>query len=177
MSQVVGIFNGPREVEEARDLIAGAGYRGPALTLLSPAAAGPRTRLRHRGDVMLRSAVRWAVYGSLIVEVPTLIVLFILPVDINVRVFMGSTVWKIGAAFGAWLGGALVSEQGLDEEAADEHEIYLAEGFYILAANVRGTDRPFARGAMIESGAADVRDVAGSFIVRSPKPLPTAVRS
>ncbi len=176
MSQVVGIFNGPREAEEARDLIAGAGCRGTALTLLSP-STGPRTRLRHRGDVMLRSAVRWAVYGSLIVEVPTLIVLFILPVDINVRVFMGSTVWKIGAAFGAWLGGALVSEQGLDAETADEHESYLAEGLYILAASVRGADRPFARGAMIESGAADVRDVAGSFIVRSPKPLPVAVRS
>ena len=177
MSQIVGIFQRPSEAEAAHALIADAGYREPRLVLLRPVdAREPLVRFCHRGELMLRSALRWAIYGSLMIEVPGLLLLFLLPVDTTVKVFMGATIWKFGAAFGAWLGGALASERGVDEETADEYESYLAEGLYIIAADVQSKDRPFVRGAMIESGAGYARNIEGSFIMRTPR-SPTTVGS
>jgi hypothetical protein len=171
MSSVVGIFEDERGVSAARELLIGSGYPDSGLALLRPPGDRDyrRTILRHRGEVMLRAAVRWGIIGALMVEIPSLIIVLMLPVDINVKVFMGATMWKFGAGFGSWIGAIAAGERGLDEEIADEYESRLEHGFYVLGADVRRRDRPFARGAMLESGAIEARDVVGTFEVKVPK--------
>ena len=171
MSSVVGIFEDERGIIAARELLVASGYPDSGLALLKPVSAHDyrRTILRHRGEVMLRAAVRWGVIGALAVEIPSLIIVLMLPVDINVKVFMAATMWKFGAAFGSWIGAIAAGERGLDEELADEYELRLEHGFYVLGADVRRRDRPFARGAMLESGALEARDVVGTFEVKAPK--------
>ena len=170
MRQVVGTFAGRAALDAAERLFAGAGYTDQELTLLSPPEHDePVPALTHRGESMLRAAVRWGIIGALIVEVPSVIALLLLPVDINVKVLMAATVWKLGAAFGAWLGAAFATEKGLDEEVADAYEQQLGAGRWVLGADVRRRDRPFARGVMLESDAVDVRDVTGTFEVKRPR--------
>ena len=176
MRQIVGTFAGRAALDAAGRLFADAGYTDRELTLLSPPGEHERVpALTHRGESMLRAAVRWGIIGALIVEVPSVIALLLLPVDINVRVLMAATVWKIGAAFGAWLGAVFAGEKGLDEEVAEAYQQHLGEGRWVLGAKVRRRDRPFARGAMLESDALDVRDVIGTFEVKplgAPKRVP-----
>ena len=81
--------------------------------------------------------------------------------------FMLASVWKFGAAFGAWLGIMYGGERGLDQDTAEDYEAHLAAGRWVVAADVRRRDRQSARGALVESGALEARDVRGTF---EPKP-------
>ena len=173
MTRIVGIFEDGQGTRAAQQLLAGAGYR-PGLVAPSPDEVAAPTLLKHRGEAMFKAALRWCILGSLIVEVPTLLILFALPVDMTVRVFMGATMWKFGAAFGGWIGLIMAEEQGLDSDLAAEYESHLSSGRSVLSADVRRGDRPFARGVMVESGAVDVRDVVGTFEVKVPPARKTA---
>ena len=175
MHQVVGTFARRSELDAASRLLDAAGYRAE-LTLLSPPEADRLAApLAQRGELMLRAAVRWGISGALIVEVPSVIALLLLPVDSNVKVLMAATMWKFGAAFGAWFGAASAGERGLDQEVAEDYEARLEQGGWVLGAGVRRGDRPFARGVMLESDAFDVRDVIGTFETK-PEPDPQPAR-
>ena len=177
MHQVVGTFARRSELDAASRLLDAAGYRAE-LTLLSPPGADRLAApLAQRGELMLRAAVRWGIIGALVVEVPSVIALLLLPVDINVKVLMAATMWKFGAAFGAWFGAASAGERGLDQEVAEDYEARLEQGGWVLGADVRRGDRPFARGVMLESDAFDVRDVIGTFETKpAPDPKPARRR-
>jgi hypothetical protein len=167
MSAIAAIFDNERSANAARDILADAGY--PSVVIkASHDPFDPPVELKHRGELMLRGAVKWGVIGALAVEIPSLIVLLFLPVDVNVKVFMAATMWKFGAGFGAWLGAAFTSDRGLDAERAEDYESELARGRRILAVNVRNRDRLFARGALVESDALEVRDINGTFELRVP---------
>ncbi len=164
MHLVVGTFAGRSALEAAGQLFDAAGIAAEELTLLPPPAAGRAPApLAHRGELMLRAAVRWGIIGALVVEVPSVIALLILPVDVNVKVLMAAIMWKFGAGFGAWFGAASVAERGLDQEVAEDYEARLERGGWVLGVDVSRSDRPFARGVMLESDAFDVRDVIGTF--------------
>lgn len=165
MSTLVGVFEQDRGALSARDILTDADYHATVLRR-SRDPYDPPTRFKHRGEVMLRAAVKWGIIGALIIEVPFLVLLFILPVDVNVKVFMASTVWKFGAAFGAWIGAMSAGERGLDAERAEDYEDELINGRRLLSVNVASRDRRFARGAILESGAVEVRDVVGTFEVK-----------
>ena len=176
MHLVVGTFAGRSTLDAAGQLFDAAGFAPEELTLLAPPAAGRAAApLAQRGELMLRAAVRWGIIGALAVEVPSVIVLLLLPVDINVKVLMAATMWKFGAGFGAWLGAASAGERGLDQEVAEDYEARLERGGWVLGADVRRRDRPFARGVMLESDAFDVRDVIGTFEAK-PAHVPKPVR-
>ena len=164
MHLVVGTFAGRSALDAAARLLDGADYRAESLTLLAPPRPGTLAApLAQRGELMLRAAVRWGIIGALIIEVPSVITLLLLPVDVNVKVLMAATMWKLGAAFGAWFGAAAAAERGLDQEVAEDYEARLERGGWVLGVGVRRGDRPFARGVMLESDAFDVRDVIGTF--------------
>lgn len=176
MSHMVGTYTRASAADAARDLLMDAGYMADRVVLLSPNQAGeniPPLHLRQRGESMVRGAVRWGIIGALVTEVPLVIALLFLPVDVNVKVLLASTVWKFGGAFGAWLGVMAASEHGLESEVASRYELLLNNGAWVLSADVRRKHRSFARGAMLESDALDVLDVHGTFEV---KPLPVAAR-
>ncbi len=172
MSKVVGIFDDAEQALEARCLLTDKGCEDSRLILIGPAAGDlvPHATLKHRGETMLRSAVRWAVLGALIVEIPSVVLVLLLPVDVNVKVFMGATMWKFGAAFGAWFGAMAVQERGLEDGTAQVYEEHLQAGRWILSADVPRRQRPAARGAMIESDALEVRDVVGTFEAKPTQP-------
>ena len=162
MSTVVGIFEHEQSAQSARDILMDADYDATVLRR-SHDPYDPPLRFKQRGEVMLRAAVKWGIICALIIEVPSLALLMMLPVDVNVKVFMGATVWKFGAAFGAWIGAMSAGERGLDAERAEDYEVELMNGRRILSVNVTSRDRRFARGAILESGAIEVRDVVGTF--------------
>ena len=54
-----------------------------------------------------------------------------------------------------------------DAERAEDYEVELMNGRRILSVNVTSRDRRFARGAILESGAVEVRDVVGTFEVKA----------
>ena len=174
MHLVVGTFAGRSALDAASRLFDAAGIAAKELTLLSPPATGRATApLAHRGELMLRAAVRWGIIGALVIEVPSVIALLILPVDLNVNVLMAAIMWKFGAGFGAWFGAASVAERGLDQEVAEDYEARLERGGWVLGVDVSRGDRPFARGVMLESEAFDVRDVIGTFEAKpAPRPKP-----
>ena len=159
---VVGVFDDLGTARAAEAVIASTG-RPSTLVASGPDGLGFAGPLLRRGDTLLRTTIRWGVIGALVIELPSLIALLMLPVDINVKVFLAATVWKVGAIFGAWLGAIAAEERGLLPEHIDEYERHLARGRYVLAADVRWQERPHVRGAMLESGASLVRDVVGTF--------------
>lgn len=166
MTAVVGVFDDRAGAEAAERLLEDAGLGGRMSAAHPP--AGARPRLARRGERMLRAAIKWCVWGSLIVEVPTLIALLLVPMDINVKVLLGATLWKFGAGFGAWLGAMSAGEQGLDDERAAEYEELLAEGYSLVAVDVRPRRRPGVRGALLESGALSLRDLRGTIALKPP---------
>ncbi|MEX2598505.1 MAG: hypothetical protein WD533_02505 [Dehalococcoidia bacterium] len=173
MGQIVGIYTRQTAADAAQDLLMDAGYLSERVRLLRPrgsADEAPLLRLNRRGESMVRMAVRWGIIGALITEVPLVIVLLFLPIDVNAKVLMASTVWKFGAAFGAWLGVMAASERGLEADEANRYEELLNQGNWILSADVRAKHRPFARGAMVESDAVDVSDVRGTFELKPQSP-------
>jgi hypothetical protein len=159
---VVGVFDDLGGARAAEAVIASTG-RPSTLVAAGPDGLGFAGPLLRRGDILLRTMIRWGVIGALIIEAPWLIALLMLPVDTNVKVFLAATVWKVGAIFGAWFGVIAAEERGLLPEHIDEYERHLADGRCLLAADVRWAERPHVRGAMLESGATDVRDVVGTF--------------
>ena len=174
MTAVVGVFDDPAGARAAQALLEDAGLAERTSAAHPPSGAPPM--LTRRGERMLRAAVKWCVVGSLIVEIPTLIALLVVPMDINVKVLLGATLWKFGAGFGAWLGAMSAGEQGLDDERAAEYEGLLAEGYSLVAVDVRPRRRPGARGVLIESGAVSLRDVRGTIALK-PTPAPRRVRA
>ena len=166
MSTLVGVFERERGVRSAREILADANY--DATVLRRPHDPyDPPVRFKHRGELMMRAAVKWGIIGALIVEVPSVVLFWVLPVDMNVKVLMAAMVWKLGAGFGAWIGAMSAGERGLDAERAEDYEEYLINGRRILAVTVASRDRRFARGAIIESGAVEVREVVGTFEVKA----------
>ena len=167
MTAVVGVFD-RRDAAVAAELLldeAGFGERISVACALPDDVAGP-PRLARRGETMLRAAVKWAILGSLIVELPSLVAIMLLPIDLNVKILLAATMWKFGAAFGSWLGAMAATDNGLDDEIADEYERHLALGRALIAVDVREGLRPGIRGALIESGALSIRNVRGAFILR-----------
>ena len=176
MYQIVGTFADRSALDAAGRLFGTAGYATETLTLLAPTELGRRAApLTQRGELMLRAAVRWGIIGALIIEVPSVIAMLLLPVDVNVKVLMAAIMWKFGAGFGAWFGAASAGERGLEQEVAEDYEARLERGGWVLAVDVHRRDRPFARGVMLESDAFDVRDVIGTFETK-PEPGPKPVR-
>ena len=176
MTAVVGVFDDRAGALAAQTLLEDAGFAERMSVTHPPSGAAPL--LTRRGERMLRAAVKWCVLGSLIVEVSTLIALLVVPMDINVKVLLGATLWKFGAGFGAWIGAMSAGEQGLDDERAAEYEELLAEGYSLVAVDVRPRRRPGVRGALLESGAVSLRDVRGTIVLKSPpasRRVPVAV--
>lgn len=171
MTAVVGVFDDRRSAVAAEQLLdeAGFGERVEAAHALADDGFGT-PRLARRGETMLRAAIEWGIWGSLIVEVPALAALLLFPLDMNVKILLAATVWKFGAAFGAWLGAMAVTDDGVDDEIADAYEAHLEQGRALLAVDVAPRLRPGVRGLMLESGALHVRDVRGRLVLeRSPK--------
>lgn len=169
MTAVVGIFENRAAAIAAEQLLDEAGFGDrTGITYVLPDDGPAPPRLARRGETMLRAAVKWGIWGSLIIEVPSLIALLIVPMDINVKILLAATVWKFGAAFGSWIGAMSAGEEGLDDEHAAEYEALLAAGYAVVAVDVRTRHRPGIRGALLESGAKSLRDVRGTFVLKQP---------
>ncbi len=166
MTSIVALFGERPQAEAACDLLTGAGYTSEDVTMLSPHAGDAQRPLLHTGESILRSALRWGVIGALALELPTVVAMLVIPVDVTVKVLLLASVWKLGAAFGAWLGGMSGSDRGIDEDMARDYQAQLLKGRWIVAAAVRRPDRMGARGIMIESSAIEVRDVRGTLELR-----------
>lgn len=175
MTAVVGIFEHRSAAVAAERLLEEAGFANRmGVTYVLPDDSPAPPRLARRGETMLRAAIKWGILGSLIIEVPSLIALLIVPMDLNVKILLAATVWKFGAAFGSWIGAMAAGEEGLDDEHAAEYEALLGSGYSLIAVDVRTRQRPGIRGALLESGALSLRDVRGSFVLKQP-PGPTRV--
>ena len=162
MSTLVAIFEGEGGAESARAILADGGYEA-VVWRSSHDPYDPPIRFRRHNEFILRGAVKWGIIGALVIEIPALILLLMLPIGLNAKVLMGSTVWKFGAGFGAWLGAATAADRGLDSERADDFQRDLTSGRRIVTVDIAGRDRRSARGALIESGAVEVRDLYGTF--------------
>ena len=79
----------------------------------------------------------------------------------------------MGALFGGMLGAVVGSHRGLEPEVAKGYESHLSNGAYVFAVRVDRKDAPHTRGALIETGAFDVRDVEGNFIAKKAAASPT----
>lgn len=177
MTAVVGIFEDRSAAVAAEQLLEEAGFGDrTGMTYVLPDDGPAPPLLARRGETMLRAAIKWGIWGSLIIEVPSLIALLIVPMDINIKILLAATVWKFGAAFGSWIGAMSAGEEGLDDEHAAEYEALLASGYAIIAVDVRTRHRPGIRGALLESGALSLRDIRGTFVLKRP-PGPTRVRA
>ena len=172
MTLVVGFFEGSSTVAAACGLLDDAGLTEHVTVLSVPADDVRLSRLLHRGEAMLRAGVKWGLLGSVIVEGPSVLALLVLPIDRNVKVLLAATVWKFGAAFGAWIGAMSAGEHGLDEELAAEYEQHLSLGRSLPIVDVPSRRRPMIRGLLLESGALSIRDVRGTFANKS-LPTPT----
>ena len=146
----------------------GAGLFAPSAVLVDVATGTVVPLLRRRNESILRTAVRWGIVGALLVELPFLAVLPFVHMDTAVLVFLAVSLWKFGAGFGAWFGAMAGQERGLEPELATAYERHLASGRWLVTARAGRRERPQTRGALMESGASDVRDVQGTFIVKPP---------
>ena len=175
MTAVVGIFEHRPAAVAAEQLLEEVGFGSRmGVTYVLPDDSPTPPRLARRGETMLRAAIKWGIWGSLIIEVPSLIALLIVSMDINVKILLAATVWKFGAAFGSWIGAMSVGEEGLDDEHAAEYEALLAAGYAVIAVDVGARHRPGIRGVLLESGALSLRDIRGTFVLKQP-PGPTRV--
>lgn len=185
--QVVGLFRTEESVVEAAQILNASGYHPTDLDLVSTEPLHDPSlplvsrhvrlgRLMERPEGTLPYALRWAVIGSLVVEIPVLIWVIIAFGSWGIQVFLGSTLWKFGAFFGGLLGAIVGADRGLESEAVHRYQEQLALGAFALAARVEHRDAPYARGIFIESCAFDIRTVEGRFIAKSeplgPAPVP-----
>lgn len=173
MRTIVGLFDDELGARHAYQTLQAAGLAQRQLTLFAPGRQ-PRARagapvLISKGESILGTAVRWGIAGAVGVEVPSLVLIMVLPVDVNVKVLLGATVWKFGAAFGAWLGAMAGAEHGVEGELARAYEVQLRNGRWLVAAAASGRQARHTRGAMLESGALEARDVDGTLEMRVPK--------
>ena len=171
MSSIVGVFTNRDGADAACRLLEQAGYDQEAVSVLAPPPDAPLGRpapLLQRGESMLRTGVKWGIVGALVVEAPFVALFFFVPADGAIKMLMLASAWKFGAAFGGWLGVMFGGERGLDQDAAEEYEQRLANGAWLVAADVRRRHRSAARGAMVESGASEARDIRGTLEARRP---------
>ena len=171
MTAIVGVFDDRSAAAAAKLLLedVGFGEKVDVTQALSADDSG-MPRLARRGETMLRSAIKWGIWGSLIIEIPSLIALLIFPLDVNIKILLAATVWKFGAAFGSWIGAMAVSEDGLDDETAADYEAHLADGRTLVAVDVQSRHRPGIRGILLESGALSVQNVRGTFVLKPAAP-------
>lgn len=170
MNTIVALFDDEAAARRAHQALRAAGLAGHQLALLAPGHL-PRARadasvVLAKGDSVLGTAVRWGIIGAVGVEVPLLALTIALPVDVNVKVLIGATAWKFGAAFGVWLGAMAGAEHGVDGELARDYEMQLRNGRWLIAAAVMARSARHVRGALLESGALEVRDVDGTLEMR-----------
>ncbi len=175
--QIVGLFVREGGVVEAARMLHAAGCSSSNLDLVSqgdlyrpelhPLLRHVRIgRLFQRPEGMWPSALRWGLIGSVLVEIPVLIWVLLAFESWGVQVLLAATLWKIGTMFGSILGAIAGKDQGLESRVARGYEANLAQGSLVLAARVNHWDAPHTRGILIESGAYDVRNVEGRFVVR-----------
>ncbi|MBI4329171.1 MAG: hypothetical protein HY685_04830 [Chloroflexi bacterium] len=172
--QVVGVFPSEWLAWEAAGTFSGAGYARRSLTLLAPTDVPQRppavarrvqtVALMERAEAPLRAMLRWAVIGAVAVEVGVMLPVLVLVESAPVELFLGASVWKLGAFFGGFVGLFLGEGQGLEPRFLRHYEGQLALGASLLVARVRGRDLPWARGVMIEGGSSEVRNVEGTFV-------------
>lgn len=114
--QVVGVFQREGSVVEAARLLHASGYGASDLDLVTKVAIPdsplyPPVRhvqlgkLMERPEGMWPCALRWAIVGSIIVEVAVLIWVLLAFDSWGVQLLLGSTLWKFGTLFGGLLGG------------------------------------------------------------------------
>lgn len=116
-------------------------------------------------------ALKWALVGSCVVEVPVLIWVLLVFDSWAIQLFLGSTLWKFGTLFGGIFGAIAGADRGLESQVARCYEKYLAQGNMALAARVHHRDAPQTRAILIESIAFDIRNVEGSFIAKPEKAI------
>ena len=175
--QVVGLFTGEEGVVEASRMLHAAGYTHLDLDLVSEEEprhpslpSGFRHvqlgRLMERPEGMWPCGLRWALIGSIVVEVPVLIWVLLAFDSWGVQVLLASTLWKFGTLFGGMLGAIVGADRGLEAPVAHRYHKHLAQGALALAARVDHRDAPQTRGMYIESGAFDIRNVEGTFTAK-----------
>ena len=175
--QVVGLFRTTENAAEAARFIRAAGYGIRDLDLVSgDASAEPcpdatkrcieRGRLMERPEGTWPCALRWALVGSCLFEVPVLIWVLLAFDSWGTQLFLAVTLWKFGTLFGGLLGGIVGSDRGLESDVARAYGSHMVHGNLVLAARVACADAPQARAIFMESGAFDVRNVTGRFIVK-----------
>ena len=136
-------------------------------------------KLVKRPEKALGRALYGAVVGSTLVGGLSLIWVFLAFDHWGMQLFLASTMWKFGVFVGAFVGGVMGAQLGLDDKVADRFNRHLALGHILLAARVEAEKAPEARGILIESGALGVQDVEGAFIGQGPErvPRPLSVNS
>ena len=175
--QVVGLFPKEGSVADAANMLHDVGYSPSDLDLVSVDGADDSAlahllnhvrpgRLLERPEGVWPWAIRGALIGSLAVEVPVLIWVFLAFDSWGIQVFLASTLWKIGTLLGGMLGAIIGLDRGLEPKVARRYQEHLALGTRVLAARVRHGDAPQTRAIFIESGAFDVRNVEGRFIAK-----------
>ena len=175
--QVVGLFQREADVAEAARILHSAGYTLSDLDMVSKAeVSGPAPgwltgqihlgRLMERPEGMWPCGLRWALIGTLVVEVPVLIWVLLAFDSWGIQLFLGVTLWKFGTLFGGMLGATAGAFRGLESQVAHRYEEHLAQGSLALVARVHRRDAAQARAIFIESGAYDIRSVEGDFISR-----------
>ena len=175
---IAAVFPAEGLAVEAARLLRDSGYRERRLGLFarfpgegearpSSDAAGPvqTEKLRDGGDLMWRLALRGALWASGAVFAVSLVVAVVWLESLSSRVFLVSTVWKIGAVVGGFVGFFMAYERGVSAELAHFYLENMRLGRVIVAARVGSSaaECQHARGLLLESGAIDVRDIEGTL--------------
>ncbi len=172
--QVVALFQKEEDITEAARMLHAAGHAPSDLDLVSKKAVNDShllTLLRHvhlgklmeRPEGMWPCALRWAIIGSVVVEVPVLIWVLLAFDSWGIQLFLGLTLWKFGTIFGGILGAIAGANRGLESGVVHRYEKHFSQGAFALAARVKHCDAPQARGIFMESGAYDIRNLEGDF--------------
>ncbi len=163
MHSIVGVFNERASAEVAVRLLEHTTYGIRYVELIGPFDPDtPTPPLLERGESMLRNGLRWGIWGALICEIPFILLFIFLAADNAVKIIILATSWKFGAAFGGWLGMMFGSERGLDQELAESYLNRLDQGKWIVSADTVESQQRHVRGAMLESGATEARDIRGT---------------
>lgn len=165
LNRAVAVFDDSGSASAAVSLIGETLARMDQVVVLQPASVQPHS-LAHRGESMLKGAIRWGIWGSVIFELPLTLAILVAPVDINVKVLVAATVWKFGAGFGAWFGAMAAQEEGLHSDDAARYETLCSERKWIVAVPLKRRTAPSIRGILIESGAVEIRELRGSFRIK-----------
>ena len=137
--QIVGLFLREESAGEAAGMLHAAGYGSFDLDLVGdgfPKQPDLHKLLHHvrlgrllqRPEGMWPCALRWALIGSIVVEIPVLVWVLLAFDSWGIQVLLGSTIWKVGTLFGAILGAIAGKERGLESRDARRYETSLAQG-------------------------------------------------